>query len=223
MQRRTNLVAMLLIAAVLLVIVTAPVAAYYLGRANGSASGHALAKASQEEAHAALTLAEQATDEASHWKLQAEEASATVAELRIVAEDDAQVIEKLKAELAAKPKPVAKPAAKTSTPAAKTSAPKATGDAAAIIRAAAAAKGYGKADTDALLEIARRESTLGRDRTAYASGRECVGLFQLDSAKGSYANRLDDKWNTTAAIAYIERRYGSPVKALAAHDAKGWY
>ena len=91
------------------------------------------------------------------------------------------------------------------------------------IRDIAAQRGLTDKDTANLIEIARRESTVGANPKAYEQGRENVGLFQLSSDKGTHEQRADDTWATNAAIDYINERYGSIDGAIAHSNAKGWY
>ncbi len=91
------------------------------------------------------------------------------------------------------------------------------------IRKVATERGLTDKDTANLIEIARRESTVGKNPVAYEQGRENVGLFQLSSDKGTHAQRADDEWATNKAIDYINKRYGSTDGAIAHSNAKGWY
>lgn len=97
------------------------------------------------------------------------------------------------------------------------------GHSADTIRKVAAERGLTEQDTANLLEIARRESTVGKNPKAYEQGRENVGLFQLSSDKGTHAQRADDEWATNKAIDYIKERYGSTDAAIAHSNEKGWY
>jgi hypothetical protein len=92
-----------------------------------------------------------------------------------------------------------------------------------IIRYETLRAGYHLHDVTAMYILAERESTTGCNPRAYARGRQCVGLYQLDSGKGSYAQRVNDRWNTRRALAYIRGRYGNPQRALAHSYNTGWY
>lgn len=98
-----------------------------------------------------------------------------------------------------------------------------TGAVADLIRSICTERGLSAAQGDIMVEIARRESTIGTNPRAYEVGRECVGLFQLDSNKGTYEQRCDNVWSTHKAIDYVIARYGSPEGALAHSNQKGWY
>jgi len=145
-------------------------------------------------------------------------------EIKALEEDNAQLVA---AARKPRPRPVAKVA--TAAPRRQSATPArhmTHGGAAtvqALIRRVCAFRGLSARDTAAMLELAHRESTTGQNQKAYRKGRQCVGLFQLDSHKGSYAQRCDNAWSTGAAITYCKKRYGSPSKALSAHNAKNWY
>jgi len=193
--------------------------------ANGYGSGRAFGLAKADTAHA-LELRTQRSAAEAVAELRALEASRTIAGLAAEAKAVAEDNEELKARLAAVRPVVTKTATtaahKKST--AKSGFQKAgTSSVKALIRRVCALRHLSAADTAAMLELARRESTTGQNSRAYARGRECVGLFQLDSDKGSYANRCDNLWSADHAISYCRSRYGSPSKALADHKAKGWY
>jgi hypothetical protein len=90
----------------------------------------------------------------------------------------------------------------------------------AIIVSVAHATGYGKAQTDALLWIAKRESNYH----AWSHSRsECHGLFQLSRGMAHGHPWRDPRWNTLRAIRYIRGRYGSPLRAKAHSVRYGWY
>ena len=88
-----------------------------------------------------------------------------------------------------------------------------------LIRRLCASAGWSGTQADAMVEIARRESTF---RPTATNGR-CFGLFQLSAGKVAGHDWTDPAWNTRRAIAYIRSRYGTPLHALAHHDAHGWY
>ena len=189
--------------------------------ANGYGTGRAFGLAKADTAHA-LELRTQRSEAEAVADLRAFEASRTItglaAEAKAVAEDN----EELKARLAAIRPVVAKSPHKTRT--AKSGFQRAgTSSVKALIRRVCTLRHLGAADTAAMLELAFRESGTGQNPRAYDRGRECVGLFQLDSHKGTYANRCDNLWSADKAIDYCRSRYGSPSKALSAHNAKGWY
>lgn len=85
-----------------------------------------------------------------------------------------------------------------------------------LIRSVAESHGLSRADSSALVEIARAESTF---RPSARNGK-CLGLFQL---KTTDARWRDPAWNTAAAILYMKHRYGSPTAALTFRRAHGWY
>lgn len=198
----------LIAALLLLALIAAPVCATVAVRTTAHAADLEATVAQQ----AAWLEADSALLDAYAAKLDAAETrcAETSAALAAVQADNAALV-------AAAEKPTRKPQPKATAKAAtrKGCAP--------LIRSIAAAEGLSAADTAALIEIARRESTLGTNPKAYAAGRRCVGLYQLDAAKGSYAQRCDDAWSTRRAIRYMRSRYGSPAKALAAHNRQGWY
>lgn len=158
--------------------------------------------------------------------LESEVASATTAldalreeSAAIATERDALAAEVQRISEARKSRPAA-----SSRSVASASVPSGTsGGQADLIRSIAASRGLSESEAAGLVEIARRESTIGANPEAYNSSRECVGLFQLDSDKGTTEQRLDDTWNTNRAIDYIEERYGSVEGAIAHSNAKGWY
>jgi hypothetical protein len=130
------------------------------------------------------------------------------AEVEAVREDNAALVKRLKR----KPRVAVKRSAAKSRPAVK----RYSGSIPALIRRIAKAHGYGSADTEALVTLCRRESTF----RPTATNGSCKGLFQLKTSSSRWA---DPAWNTTAAIGYIEKRYGSPRKALAHSYSRGWY
>jgi hypothetical protein len=83
----------------------------------------------------------------------------------------------------------------------------------------------------ALHELLRRESTWNLN-AVNESGGAC-GAFQRQpcpwSSYGGTSSPLDDRVYASAAtqarngIGNIASRYGTPERALAAHDAQGWY
>lgn len=90
-----------------------------------------------------------------------------------------------------------------------------------IIREVAVSAGCTEQETEMLLFIASKESSLRPD--AVNLGGQCIGLFQLDSNKGSRAQRIDPYWNTTKAISYMRERYGSISDAYSFRLANNWY
>ena len=74
------------------------------------------------------------------------------------------------------------------------------------------------ANSRALITLAKRESSYN----PRARNGSCKGLFQL---KTSAPRRrwVNATWNTTVAISYMKRRYGSPAKALRHSYRYGWY
>lgn len=86
-----------------------------------------------------------------------------------------------------------------------------------IIRTEARRAHLGTADTAALIELARRESTYH----PWSRTGSCYGLFQL--MKVSHNHWYDPAWNTSRAIKYIRARYSTPRRALAHSRRYGWY
>jgi hypothetical protein len=95
----------------------------------------------------------------------------------------------------------------------------------ALIRRLSAAAGWRGRQAAAMVEIARRESTFRPWVVSKAKRPKdrCYGLFQLSSGKAVGHPWRDPEWNTRAAIRYVRARYRTPVRALAHHDAHGWY
>jgi SLT domain-containing protein len=87
-----------------------------------------------------------------------------------------------------------------------------------VIEKVAKARGYGPTKIKQLKWIAYRES---RYRNTATNG-PCKGMFQLATrqAKSKWANPY---WNTNRAITYIEKRYGSPARAISHIKRRGWY
>lgn len=78
----------------------------------------------------------------------------------------------------------------------------------------------------ALVELSSRESSWRP--AAKNPNSSAYGLFQfLDGTWDSYAepgwNRGDPLDQTLAAIKYVQKRYGTPQKALAFWDENNWY
>jgi len=130
------------------------------------------------------------------------------AEAKAVSENNAALVKRL-ASVKPKPRVAAKPKAQ---PAVK----RYSGSIPALVRRIAKQHRLGAADTAALVELCRRESTF---RPTATNGL-CKGLFQLKTSSSRWS---DPAWNTDTAIGYIARRYGSPRGAIAHHDAHGWY
>lgn len=74
----TNRRATLLVGLAVLVLLAPALLGYSKGHARGLESGNRLAAESQMQADSALNLAEQALDEANHWRRTAKEASQTI-------------------------------------------------------------------------------------------------------------------------------------------------
>ena len=87
-----------------------------------------------------------------------------------------------------------------------------------IIRHETLEHGFTKADVSAMYRLCARESGF---RVKAANG-PCKGLFQLHThqPRSKWQNPV---WNTSRALTYIKKRYGTPRRALAASYSKGWY
>jgi len=96
-----------------------------------------------------------------------------------------------------------------------------SGNGADIIRTVASQQGCTGEETQMLLEIARKESTL-RPNAVSKTGKY-VGLFQLGPHLGSYEERIDPYWNTARAIRYMRGRYGSISAAYSFRAKNNWY
>jgi Zn-dependent protease with chaperone function len=90
----------------------------------------------------------------------------------------------------------------------------------AAIRSEAKIADYGKANTDALLKLAYRES---RWHNWSKSRGGCWGTFQLAKSMCVGHPWSNPHWNTMRAIRYIKHRYGTPVRALAHSYRYNWY
>ena len=93
-----------------------------------------------------------------------------------------------------------------------------------IIRDEAKRAGLGKADTAALVELARRESTW--HAASHSTRSECHGVLQLSKGMAHGHAWWDPAWNTRRAIRYIRfstHRYRTPRRALAHSRRYGWY
>jgi hypothetical protein len=90
-----------------------------------------------------------------------------------------------------------------------------------IINEVAVSMGCTQREIDLLLKIAFKESSYRCN--AVSPNGDCVGYFQLDSDKGTLAQRLDPYWNTEKAISYMRDRYGSIEKAYLFRVAHNWY
>lgn len=90
-----------------------------------------------------------------------------------------------------------------------------------IIREVALQNNCTQSDIDLLMTIADKESSFQSD--AVNSSGDCVGLFQLDSNKGSMSQRLDPRYNTNKAIEYMRARYGSIEGAYNFRLVNHWY
>ena len=89
-----------------------------------------------------------------------------------------------------------------------------------IIRQEVARAGWGRADADAAVRLACRESTW---RDWVHSRSECHGVFQLSRAMAHGHPWSDPRWNSRRAMAYIRGRYGTPRRALQHSLAHNWY
>jgi hypothetical protein len=89
-----------------------------------------------------------------------------------------------------------------------------------VIRSEAKRAHLSKANTAALLWIARHESNF--HATSSNHGR-CLGVFQLSKAMCRGWNWYDPAHNTRRAIRYMKGRYGSPVRAEAFWKRHSWY
>jgi hypothetical protein len=85
-----------------------------------------------------------------------------------------------------------------------------------VIRAVAKQYKLGKADTNALIKLAYRESSWN-PRCITGSYR---GLFQIRTRSHGWSNPW---WNTARAIRDIKRVYHTPRRALAHSYSHGWY
>jgi hypothetical protein len=88
-----------------------------------------------------------------------------------------------------------------------------------VIRTVAAQHKLSKADTKALIVLARRES---------GYNTKCVtgsyrGLFQIKLTKFNKRKWQDPYFNTDMAIKQIRARYKTPRRALAHSYSNGWY
>jgi len=88
----------------------------------------------------------------------------------------------------------------------------------ATIKVVARRNHLSAANSRALVTLAKRESSYN----PRARNGSCKGLFQLKTSapKRRWVNAT---WNTTVAISYMKRRYGSPAKALRHSYRYGWY
>ena len=132
------------------------------------------------------------------------------AEVKAVREDNAQLVA------------VASRAAKRGTPTPRAIPPTTTRrkkyehNMPSLIRIVASKHGITGKEADALVELARRESTF----RPTATNGSCMGLFQLKTTDARWS---DPAWNTAQAIGYIRSRYGTPSAAIAHHNAHHWY
>lgn len=94
-------------------------------------------------------------------------------------------------------------------------------DGRSIIQNVALSKGCTQSEVSSLLKIAEQESHFDID--AVNSNSNCVGLFQLDSNKGTFNQRVDPYWNTSKAIEYMKARYGSISAAYSFRENHNWY
>lgn len=77
-----------------------------------------------------------------------------------------------------------------------------------------------KAEIDALLWIAKRESNY---HPRSHSRSECHGLFQLSAGMAHGHPWTDPAWNTKRAIKYMKGRYGGVLRAKAFWSSHHWY
>lgn len=80
-ERKPNHAAAVLLVAIALFVLATPALMYHLGYQAGATRANFAMELTLEEAKASSDLAAQAFDEANHWRRQAKEASATIAEL----------------------------------------------------------------------------------------------------------------------------------------------
>lgn len=90
-----------------------------------------------------------------------------------------------------------------------------------IIREVATSAGCTEQEIEMLKYIAFRESTFRT--SAISPSGQCIGLFQLDSNKGTKAQRIDPYWNTARAISYMRERYGNISAAYSFRLTHNWY
>jgi hypothetical protein len=88
-----------------------------------------------------------------------------------------------------------------------------------VIRSVAAKHHLSKADTTALIVLAKRESGYN-PRCVTGSYR---GLFQIQLTKRNKHRWQDPYFNTAVAIKQIKARYKTPRAALAHSYSNGWY
>ncbi len=88
-----------------------------------------------------------------------------------------------------------------------------------IIKKVAAKHNMSKADTKALIVLAKRESGYN----ANCVTGTCVGLFQIRLTKYNRNKWRDPYFNTNMAIKQIKYRYKTPRAALAHSYKYGWY
>ena len=93
----------------------------------------------------------------------------------------------------------------------------------AIVRRLAEQRGWGGSEGDALHRLIMKES--GYRNTVKNPKSSAYGIFQfLDNTWKPYgAKTSDPALQTQYGLDYINRRYGSPSRALAFHQTKGWY
>jgi hypothetical protein len=89
-----------------------------------------------------------------------------------------------------------------------------------IIAKTGYAAGLSKAEVDAMLWMAKRESNY---HPWSESRSECHGLFQLSKGMAHGHPWKDPAWNTKRAIKYMKGRYGGVLKAKAFWLAHHWY
>jgi len=75
-----------------------------------------------------------------------------------------------------------------------------------------------------LVELWRRESNWNPLSHNKSSGAFGIAHFMPDTwGTYKYQKPTDPYIQVEAGLRYITKRYGSPCKALAFHDKKGWY
>lgn len=94
----------------------------------------------------------------------------------------------------------------------------------AVIRHEAKRAHLGKADTAALVELARLESRF--HATSKSRGGRCLGVMQLSRSMCRGHRWWEPAWNVRRAIRYVRyssHHYRTPRRALAFHRKRGWY
>jgi hypothetical protein len=89
-----------------------------------------------------------------------------------------------------------------------------------IIARTGYAAGLSRAEVDAMLWMAKRESNY---HPTSHSRSNCHGLFQLSKGMAHGHAWSDPVWNTKRAIRYMKGRYGGVLRAKAFWVAHHWY